>query len=59
MAVALDSEAPKALCFKDEDKDKLIPSEIVENMATAKKALQQPILVPPKSRFSKGKAVHV
>ena len=25
----------------------------------AKRALQQPILIPPKSRFSKGKAVHV
>ena len=28
-------------------------------MATAKRALQQPISIPPKSRFSKGKAVHV
>ena len=28
-------------------------------MATAEKVLQQPILITPKSRFSKGKAVHV
>ena len=57
--MGLDSEAPKALHFRDKDEDELIPPEIMEDMATAERALQQPILVQPKSRFSKGKAVHV
>ena len=55
----MDSEAPKTLCFKDKDKVEEIPLEFMEDMATAEKALQQPILIPPKSRFSKAKAVHV
>ena len=55
----MDSEAPKALCFKDEDKVKVLPPEFVEDMAMAERALQQAILAPPKSRFSKGKAIHV
>ena len=53
------SQAPKALCFKGKDEVKVIPPESVEDMATAKRAFQQPILIPPKSRFSKGKTVHV
>ena len=55
----MDSEAPKALHFKDKDETKVLPLELIEDMAMAKRALQQPISVPPKSRFSKGKAVHV
>ena len=55
----MDSEAPKAFHFKDKDEVEVIPSEVVEDMARAKRALQQPILILRKSRFSKGKAVHV
>ena len=54
----MDSEAPKALRFKEGDEVKVLPPEFMEYMAKAKRALQQPILVPPKSRFSKGKAVN-
>ena len=55
----MDSEAPKALRFKDEDEDELIPPETIEDIVTAEKALQQPISILSKSRFSKGKAAHV
>ena len=55
----MDSEAPKALCFKDKDEVKVIPPEIVEDMAMAERALQKPISVLLKSSFSKGKAIHV
>ena len=36
----MDSEAPKALHFKDEDEEEVLPPELVEDMATAKRALQ-------------------
>ena len=37
----------------------MISPENIEDMAMAERALQQPISIPPKSRFSKGKVVHV
>ena len=55
----MDLEVPQVLCFKDEDKAEVLPPELVEDMAIAERALQQLISVLPKSRFSKGKAVHV
>ena len=36
----MDSEAPKALCFKNEDEVKVLPPEFVEDIAMAKRALQ-------------------
>ena len=35
----MDSEAPKALCFKDKDEVEVIQPEFGEDMATAKRAL--------------------